>query len=645
MWIIEVIPIKKGLPQDTLTYFSGESIHEGSIVSVPMRSKFIDAIVVGCKDAKEEKAAIKSGSLSLRKIAKIKSNSPIPEYIFETASLAARFFHKKRGDLLDLIVSDYASYASLGKNAFVFPLPENDIQPERLLLQSPLVERISFYKTYIREAFARKESVTIICPTIADCEFFATQVSRGISDFVLVLHSEITKKKFTESIQTLNEEKHPLVLIATPTFGSLIRPDVSTIILEHESSPAYSTPSFVSYDFRIIIEILARCARRKLILADSLLRIETLGRYETKELGCAVPITFRSLSPITPSIISHGFQDNTPSREKIEQIPALSEKAKEVLAKASSRRSHIFLFTLRTGLATITRCRDCFITLTCEHCEAPLVLYQNAERRVYICNKCKQHRPSESKCSRCGSWNLSAHGLGTEYVEEEVKKLYPELPVFRIDRTVTPTRADARKVATQFSASPAAVLVGTEMALYYMSSLVSDAIIISFDTLFNIPSYRTHERIVELLLSVSERTKNQVFVQTKNPHEPILELVTNNNYANWYRHELKERSLYNYPPFSTIIKCTWVGKDSEKDSAKKHIQEVLEKYSPDMFDAVVIRKGKKETTINAIIRIEKEQWSLSSLFSPKGLSETLTRTLTALPEGCVISINPENLLA
>jgi len=645
MWIIEVVPIKKGLPQDTLTYFSADTIREGSLVSVPMRSKLIDAIVIGCRDAKTEKAAIKSGSLSLRKVTKVKNESPVPEYIFETATLASRYFRRQRGDVLDLIISDYSAYASLGKNSATYPVPADDIQSERLVFQSPLEERISYYKTYIREAFARKESVTIVCPTIADCEFFAIQLSRGIADFVVILHSEVSKKKFTEALALLHEEKHPLVLIATPTFASLVRPDVGTIILEHENSPAYTTPTFISYDFRVIIEILARCARRKLIIADSLLRIETLGRYESKELGCVAPITFRALAPIEPTIVPHGVQSVLSSRERLEQFPALSEYVQSLIAKASQKKSHVFLFTLRTGLATITRCRDCFHALLCEHCEAPLVLYQNSERRVYICNKCKRHKPSESKCTRCESWNLSAHGLGTEYVEEEVKHLFPELPVFRIDRESTPSRTEAREIAAQFSASPAGVLVGTEMALYYLSSLVTDSVIVSFDTLFNIPSYRTNERIVQLLLSIAERTKGRLLVQTKNPTEPILELVAHNNYASWYRNEVRERAEYNYPPFSTMIKCTWIGKESDKDTVRDHMKEILAPYAPDIFDGAVMRKGKKEVTINALIRPKHTEWSLSALFDPKGLSETLRQALAKLPEGTVVSINPDNLLS
>ncbi len=188
------------------------------------------------------------------------------------------------------------------------------------------------------------------------------------------------------------------------------------------------------------------------------------------------------------------------------------------------------------------------------------------------------------------------------------------------------------------------VLVGTEMALFYLTETVTDSIIVSFDTLFNIPSYRTNERIIELFLAIAERTKNKLYVQTKNPHEPIIELIQSNNYSAWYRQELAERIEYNYPPSSTIIKITWRGKTSEKEAVKDYLQEILGSFSIDIFESSIVIKGKREIVVNALIRPRRDEWSLYALLEGKGLSETLRETLAKLPEGCTLSINPDNLL-
>ena len=643
MWIVEVVPIKRGLPKETLTYFSSEQVADGTVVSVPIRSKAVDAIAVACRDAKEEKSAIKSGSFALKKILKVKAGSRVPASIFETAKLSAQYYRSSRGTILNFLIPDYSYY---GLFAHEENKPRNtEVQPERLLFQSPLDDRLAFYRTYIREAFAKKESVTFVCPTIADCSLFAEALARGVSDFVVVLNSEISKKKLVDTVKKLSTDKHAFVTICTPTYATLMRPDTGTIILEHESSSAYATPTHPSYDFRVLIELFARCSGKKFILGDSLLRVETLGRHETKELGTIAPITFRALAPIEITVIPHGVPAELPLRARSDQVPALSEPMRALIGRALEKKSHIFAFALRTGLATFTRCRDCGQTCLCEYCEAPLVLYTiPSGKRVFICNKCKRHKPSEPKCARCSSWNLGAIGTGTEFVEEEIRRLYPDLPVFRIDREATPTRTEARKVASLFTSAPAGVLVGTEMALFYLSEAITDSIVVSFDTLFNIPSYRASERIIELFLAIAERTRGKLYVQTKNPDEPIIELIQSNNYASWYRNELAERIEYNYPPASTIIKITWRGKESEKDAAKDYLQELLAPCAPDIFESIIVVKGKKEIAINAVIRPKRDEWSLYALQEGKGLSENLRQILAKLPDECIISVNPDNLL-
>ena len=264
MWIVEVIPIKRGIPKENLTYFSAEQIKEGTIVLVPVRSKSIEAITISCRDARDEKSAIKSGSFALRKISKVKGDSPVPNYIFETAKLASQYYRTTRGHILDLIIPDYSYYGLISEhNKIESKKNKSGAQPERLLFQAPLEDRLAFYRTNIREAFAKKESITFICPTIADCELFYENLSRGISDFIVVVHGELGKKKLIESIKKYANDSHPFIIITTPTYASLMRHDTSVVILEHESSNAYITPTNPPYDFRVIMEIMARSAHKK----------------------------------------------------------------------------------------------------------------------------------------------------------------------------------------------------------------------------------------------------------------------------------------------------------------------------------------------------------------------------------------------
>ncbi len=146
------------------------------------------------------------------------------------------------------------------------------------------------------------------------------------------------------------------------------------------------------------------------------------------------------------------------------------------------------------------------------------------------------------------------------------------------------------------------------------------------------------------MLTIAERTRGKLYVQTKNPNEPIIELMRSNNYSTWYRTEIAERLEYNYPPATTILKITWFGKIEEKEEIRNYLNELLSSYSPDIFDSEIIQKGKKIYALNAIIRPKREEWSLHALLDSKGLSETLNETLAKLPEGTILTVNPDNLL-
>ncbi len=92
------------------------------------------------------------------------------------------------------------------------------------------------------------------------------------------------------------------------------------------------------------------------------------------------------------------------------------------------------------------------------------------------------------------------------------------------------------------------------------------------------------------------------------------------------------------------MKITWRGKEAEKDAAKDYLEEILAPFAPDIFESIVVHKGKKETAVNAVIRPRREEWSLQALQSGRGLSETLREILAKLPDECTISVNPDNLL-
>lgn len=145
----------------------------------------------------------------------------------------------------------------------------------------------------------------------------------------------------------------------------------------------------------------------------------------------------------------------------------------------------------------MTLCKDCQETVSCEKCGAPLVLYMSLQdkKRMFVCNRCEVNIDGDTTCAACGSWNLLPLGIGTDTVYEEVKKILPKTKVFQLNKESAKNSRGAKKIIKEFEENPGSVLVGTEMAFFYLKNKVPLSIIASFDSLWSIPNFRMGEKL------------------------------------------------------------------------------------------------------------------------------------------------------
>jgi primosomal protein N' (replication factor Y) len=306
--------------------------------------------------------------------------------------------------------------------------------------------------------------------------------------------------------------------------------------------------------------------------------------------------------------------------------------------------SHIYLFALRNGMASVTACRDCGEILSCEYCQAPLALWKTAnDKRLFICNTCKRHTPAESACTRCGSWNLFPYGIGVESLFEECLKSFPAAPLFRLDRGSVKNDKEARTVAEQFMQTPGSILIGTELAMHYLPEKIPAIAVASFDSLFSIPSFRVSERIVELITSLREKAASSLFIQTMYSDDRLLKITSKPKLVAWYEEELKEREEFNYPPFTTLIKL--VGHIHKENLAgeREALARILAPYSPDIYTAPS-PENKNFIRLITLLRIPQKNWWPSTLQKDAVFDPEIHEILKKLKETYNISINPEDLL-
>ncbi len=651
MYIATVIPLARGIQKEHLTYFTAKEIPLGSIVSVPVRSKMIDAIVIELDDVTNLKGGVKNADFQLKKIEKVKGVAPYKSTFFKACEIMASYNAGTVGSVIDSMLPNILldRYEEIIKINPPEPTPfKKDIKTEKVIFQASLEDRISWYRTLIREAFAKKQSVFICVPTQYDIERFYEAFSKGIKEYVFQFYSDLPKKNIINDFNRSVSVEHPILIIGTGSFMCIPRYDIGTIIVEHESSGAYKQMKRPYVDVRNFAEILADLSRTKLIYGDTLLRPETLHRHEENELGEVASPHFR-----LPQVERQLIIDMKEELDKKGQhsFKVLSETVKNMITYALDHKENVFLFTVRKGLAGITVCNDCGHTLLCNHCHTPVVLYgskqrsstKNAEDRIFMCNKCGRKDTTQTSCPKCGSWNLNPLGIGTDRVVEELNEIFPKSKVVQIDKETTSTEKEMKKAYAEFLKEEGSILVGTEMAFSCIKDKVTHSAIISLDGLLSIPSFNINQKILHLIERLSSVTKRNMLIQTRLSENNVLKYVLSGNVLPLYREDLKEREEFGYPPFNRLIKITFRGNSKDTEKAKSYLEEIFEEYEPQIFSAFTsIVRG--EYVTNTVLKVSPTIWT----FPPKDTGGEqfikLKEKLLSLPPSFLVNIDPEDLL-
>lgn len=640
MKIVEVIPITRGINKETLSYFSGIDIPIGSIIKVPLRKRVIPALVINLKDIGESKTEIKNSAFALKKIEKVKHVDIFSKKFIDATEETANFYAGTIGAVLNSIIPN-ALLENLDKIKISEPEKiDRKAKAEKFVLQSANEDRYAQYKSIIREEFAKGASVFFCLPTIQDIKKAKESLQKGIEQYTYILHSSITKKNIIDTINKIQEEKHPLLIIGTGGFLAIPKNNISTIIIDKENSRAYKTQARPYIDFRKFAEILATKTNSKIIFGDILLRADTIWRQKNNELVELSPLKFRSLTTSTQEIIDmRSVKTDKIETDEIKAFKLLSERLEEEIKSCIENNEHMFIFTGRRGLSPSTVCADCGNIVKCNSCGAHTVLHKSNVENFFLCHKCGERRSALEKCAHCGGWRLTTLGIGSELIEEKIKELYPKANVYRIDADISPDHRKAQNIADKFYNSPSSILVGTEMALLYLTEKIEHTAVASIDALFSVPDFRINERIMNILLKIRSITDQNFIIQTRDANQKVFDYATKGNLIDFYKEEIEDREKLSFPPFSTLIKITITGTRDEVMQMIENIQKIVEPYEINVFPAF-IPHSKGKYGVNGIIKIPRERHSSAGGWPEKELCDKLK----SLPMEVTVNVDPDSLI-
>lgn len=650
MNIISVIPLVRSKVADTLSYFTASDVPLGAVVSVPLRSKSIHAIVTEKRPVEDLKAEIRQAPYEIRKLGKVKAGAFFSPAFIDACRTLADFYATTVGNVIGSLVPEI-----ILENAHKIAPPlapqasfiqTNPALDESYAVQGDDPDRVSTWRSLIRQEFARKKSLIVYVPTIEDVRQMFGSLEKGIEGYIFMLHSGLPKKKFLDTWTEIAEEKHPVVIITTPGCAILPRGDIDTVVIERENGRGWITQRAPYLDLRHALEVIARAERRIVHIADALLRIETLERLDDAVAGGlakGTPFKWRSISTAADMLVD---MRRPPGRKMtkaeitdadLDDKPAfrvLSPELEDLVRRNHEENTHLFILTARRGMSPITVCDDCETLVACLECKSPVVLHsKEGGKNFYMCHKCGARRSTDTVCDNCGGARLSPLGIGADRVREEVEKLMPDIEVFRIDADATATEKQILETLERWRDRPGSVLVGTETALTHLSEPVDHTAVASIDSWLSLPDFRMQERIMYALIRLRGLSSRTFLVQTRRPEEKVFDYGVKGNLSDFYHTIVSERKQFDYPPFSTLIKITLSGKKERIAKEMGELQAHVLPHEIDVFPAFT-SSVRGTSVIHGLIRIPVRQWP----------DQELMGKLRAMPPDVSVKVNPETLL-
>jgi len=616
MRIVEVTPITRSpYVPNTLTYFSTKELAPGDLVSVSLGARNSPAVVRKVEDARALKSELKKGGLRLKPVRGVINKSFCDDRFLKAVSgISEETLLPQSLILFFLIPHPLFSVKLAARRAGEFP---SDYHRESVF-RGNFAERVVEYRSQIREHFARSRSLIVAAPRLETLSLLEKELSRGIENYVFYFSSRLSPKKYLERWNEALAQNHPVLILGTGSVLFFDRPDMESVILEEESSALWRTEA--GLDFRRIASVLAQEKKRKLLLADELLRIETIWRAERGFLETKSTLSGRVQSGPEWQII------NLVSGGK--PFSWLGPEAAAILRESVKTKEKILIFTNRKGAGSFTLCADCGRAINCPNCAVPLVLHVSSQSRKFLCHHCLKIVPVNERCPVCGSWKLKEFGLGLEKIVLEFKKLFPKADVLRLDREVFKNKKlpDIKN---------AKIVAATELILSYPEEKFDLVFIPSLDYLFTIPDFRMRERIFRLLHELKNKTSRKIILQTRLRDIFFLSDALSGNFSKFWQDEIRERESLAYPPFSAIIKLSSEDSNLQKLQARTAAAlKVLEAWRPYSFPAF-IERVKNKYRRHIILKLD-----------PPGLAgdKKLSQALAGLKPAWRAVVDPEFLL-
>lgn len=523
---------------------------------------------------------------------------------------------------------------------------EDEKNPGPLLLHGVTASgKTEVYFQVIEHLLKEDKSSIFLVPEITLTSQIASRmIARFGNEKVGIWHSSLSSGERLDIWRKIHSGEIKIVLGARSAVFTPVK-NLGLIIIDEEQESAYKqdTPN-PRYHAREVALERARRFNGKVLLGSATPDITTY--YKAKNQNSVYILPYRIEKRPMADIKLIDMKEEILNGNKTIFSRSLSYEIQENLAK----KEQTILLINRRGYTTYVFCRICGYVAQCKNCSIPLIFHATSEK--LRCHYCNYQIDTYKVCPECNSGYIKHYGLGTQRVEDEIKRKFPDATVLRLDSDVTTRKNAHHEIIETFSEHKADILIGTQMVAKGLDmpgvTLVG---VLSADSSFVFPDYRSMERGFQLLTQVAGRAgrgkrPGKVLFQCYSPNiYPIL-CAQKQDYHSFYAMEIIERERYGYPPYSQLIRIVISSEDHDQAFAETIIlfNHLVEKFK-DLSEKIQIL-GPGDCIIPKIQKNYRLQILIKNLLSTHGhtLISAALKEFNAGQSRVIIDVDPLNML-
>jgi len=422
------------------------------------------------------------------------------------------------------------------------------------------------YIHLIKDALQRQEQVLYLVPEIALTTQLVQRLTKVFGNEISVYHSKYSQQERREVWQNVLQNK-PVAKVILAARSGIFLPfqNLGLIIVdeEHETSYKQFNPA-PRYQARDLAVLLSKIHNTPVLLGSATPSIETYFNTERKKY-------------IKTELLHRFGEVQMPEIKIIDLKEALrrkqtqgnfSNEVLEAIQQTLQQQKQVIVFQNRRGYAPVAQCEDCGHVMDCPHCDVSLTLHKHQNKLK--CHYCGYQIEAPLLCPACGNPSISYKGIGTEQIQNDLQKYFPDEVVDRLDSDTTRGKNSFAHILSKFQNRETNILVGTQMLVKGLDfAHVGLVVVMNADQLLFYPDFRADERSFQMLMQVAGRAgrkkeQGKVLIQTFNPDHPVLQMVLQADYQKMYELQIRQRRELYYPPFSKMINFQIKDKNLEK---------------------------------------------------------------------------------